>query len=77
MYEVILWPSKCPSEGSWIHKHKDGERHILSNVQYEYHKKHGCMKPIERYIMVTIDKKKCSECETIVIKRKKIVLEKF
>jgi len=74
MYEVKLYPSKCPSEGSWVHKHPDGTKYHISDAQYNSHKQHECMEIVEHYHMFTQSKKKCPHCKSIVIKRKKVVL---
>lgn len=77
MYEIILWPSKCPSKDSWIQKHKDGEKYIVNNEQYKYHKNHGCMKPIKCYKMITTNKRQCPVCDSIIITRKKKIEKRF
>ena len=69
MYKVRLFPSKCPSEHSWIHRHKEGEIIEISNNQFNYHELHGCMKVIEKFQIITKKKYKCPTCGSIVIRR--------
>ena len=72
MYKVKLMPSKCPNNSSWIKQYKDGDIKDVSDVQYNYHSRHGCMGLwLEHYRIKTISKKKCPKCRQWVIKRKK------
>jgi len=77
MYKVKIYPSKCPNDLSWVQKEKEGSEIELSDFHYGIHSKHGCMKPIEHYRKVTLKKEKCKCCGSMVLHRKKIVIERF
>ena len=77
MYKVKVFPNKCSFENSWIHKELTTDDIIhISESQYNYHKRHNCMKVLKHYRMVTVSKKKCSKCGQWIIKRKAIKWQK-
>jgi len=77
MYKVKLFPSKCSISPCWIDEHKEGEIYHISDSHFNHHKPrcNGCMKPLEHYREVTVEKKKCKHCGSIIIKRKKIKIK--
>ena len=75
MYQVRLHPDKCPNKGSWIKKHQEGDIRDISNFQYDYHLKHGCMERIEKY-RIDVKSERCKTCgHKHTIERKKIILK--
>lgn len=75
MHKVILFPSKCPSSSSWIKQHKEREGYEVADNQFRHHAKHGCMKELEHYLMITKEKKKCKECGQFLLKREKVIVK--